>query len=152
MSMAGAEGTAKPERAPVNEHGLTDSSQNGNTQGRNQFGLQDGLHPLQELDTNDTSATRKEEKEIQQREHEEQQKFYDQYRNPIARFRAQYPQAPAEFLAVSIPSNSVEFPLTTRRLSFTSFSGYPPIFPLQHRRSKLARSSRKRGRGVLQSL
>ena len=105
MSMAGAEGTGKPERAPVNEHGLTDSNQNGNSQGRNQFGLQDGLHPLQELDTKDTSATQKEEKEMQQREHEEQQKFYDQYRNPIARLRAQYPQAPAEFLAVSAIPN-----------------------------------------------
>jgi aquaglyceroporin related protein len=101
MSMAGAQDREKPDRAPVNEHGLTDSNQNGNTQGRNQFGLQDGLHPLQELDTNNTSATQKEQKEIQQREHQEQQTFYDQYRNPIARFRAQYPQAPAEFLAVS---------------------------------------------------
>jgi aquaglyceroporin related protein len=101
MSMAGAQDREKPDRAPVNEHGLTDSNQNGNTQGRNQFGLQDGLHPLQELDTNNTSATQKEQKEIQQRERQEQQTFYDQYRNPIARFRAQYPQAPAEFLAVS---------------------------------------------------
>jgi aquaglyceroporin related protein len=103
--MAGAQDTENHERAPVNEHGLTDTKQNDN--GRNQFGLQDGLHPLQELDTNQTTETQKEEKETQKREHEEQQKFYDQYRNPIARLRAQYPQAPAEFLAVSTPPNIV---------------------------------------------
>lgn len=102
VSMAGAQDTENHERAPINEHGLTDTKQNGSGQGRNNFGLQDGLHPLQELDTHGTTATQKEEKEIKQREHEEQQKFYDQYRNPIAKFRAQYPQAPAEFLAVSI--------------------------------------------------
>lgn len=92
------------ERAPINEHGLNDANQGNN--GRNNFGLQDGLHPLQELTTSETTQTQKEEKEEQKREHDEQQEYYDQYRNPIARFRAQYPQAPAEFLAVRVPSPS----------------------------------------------
>jgi aquaglyceroporin related protein len=90
------------ERAPVNEHGLTNSEAERSEPHRNHFGMQDGLHPLQELDSNETSQTQKEEKEIQQREHESQQEYYNQYRNPIARLRAQYPQAPAEFLAVYI--------------------------------------------------
>jgi aquaglyceroporin related protein len=91
----------KQERAPVNEHGLASSEPEGTGPQRNHFGMQDGLHPLQELESNKTSQTQKEEKEIQQREHDSQQDFYNQYRNPIATLRAQYPQAPAEFLAVS---------------------------------------------------
>jgi aquaglyceroporin related protein len=90
------------ESAPVNKHGLDEADQGNN--GRNNFGLQDGLHPLQELDTSETTQTQKEEKETIKREHEEQQEYYNQYRNPIARFRAQYPQAPAEFLAVRVPT------------------------------------------------
>lgn len=80
---------------------MTETSQGNN--GRNNFGMQDGLHPLQELDTGATTQTQKEEKENKKREHEEQQNYYNQYRNPIARLRAQYPQAPAEFLAVRLP-------------------------------------------------
>lgn len=83
-------------RAPVNEHGLEYADESGQHQ---HFGLQDGLPPLQERATNETSQTKEEEKEIQQREEEEERDFYNQYRNPIARFRAKYPQAPAEFLA-----------------------------------------------------
>lgn len=98
------------ERAPINEHGLNEANQGNN--GRNNFGLQDGLHPLQELDTNETTQTDKEQKEIQKREHEEQQDYYNQYRNPIARLRAQYPQAPAEFLAVSSSKITRGIPLT----------------------------------------
>lgn len=94
------------ERAPINEHGLTETAQG--TNGRNNFGLQDGLHPLQELDTSETTQSGKEKKEIQKREHEEQQDYYNQYRNPIARLRAQYPQAPAEFLAVRLPTTTTE--------------------------------------------
>jgi aquaglyceroporin related protein len=91
----------KQERAPVNEHGLASSEPEGTGPQRNHFGMQDGIHPLQALESNETTQTQKEEKEIQQREHDSQQDFYNQYRNPIARLRAQYPQAPAEFLAVS---------------------------------------------------
>ncbi|KAH7095529.1 aquaporin-like protein [Paraphoma chrysanthemicola] len=89
------------ERAPVNEHGLTYNNDN-DAPTRNHFGLADGLPPLQELESNDTTQTKKEKNEIQQREHEAQQEFYNQYRNPIARLRAQYPQAPAEFLATFV--------------------------------------------------
>lgn len=89
-------------RAPINEHGLTETAQGQGTNGRSNFGLQDGLHPLQELDTGETTQTQKEEKETEKHEHEEQQEYYNQYRNPIARFRAQYPQASAEFLAVRV--------------------------------------------------
>ncbi|KAJ4362778.1 hypothetical protein N0V95_001270 [Ascochyta clinopodiicola] len=101
-SMAGKQRNddSASQRAPINEHGLTETDQGNN--GRNNFGLQDGLHPLQELDTGGTTQTQKEEKEIKKREHEEQQAYYDQYRNPIAKLRAQYPQAPAEFLATFI--------------------------------------------------
>ncbi|KAH8628548.1 hypothetical protein IG631_15805 [Alternaria alternata] len=86
------------DRAPINEHGLDYSDGRGD---RQHFGLQDGLPPLQEHDTNATSQTKQEEKEIQQREETAEREFYNQYRNPIARLRAKYPQAPAEFLAVS---------------------------------------------------
>ncbi|KAH6614890.1 aquaporin-like protein [Boeremia exigua] len=101
-SMAGKQRNdeSTTERAPINNHGLDEADQGNN--GRNNFGLQDGLHPLQELDTSETTQTQKDDKEIQKREHEEQQDYYNQYRNPIARLRAQYPQAPAEFLATFI--------------------------------------------------
>lgn len=89
------------ERAPVNEHGLTYSNDN-DAPTRNHFGLADGLPPLQELESHATTQTQKEKEEIKQREHEAQQDFYNQYRNPIARLRAQYPQAPAEFLATFV--------------------------------------------------
>jgi aquaglyceroporin related protein len=105
---------SQPESAPVNHHGLDEADQGNN--GRNHFGLQDGLHPLQELDTHATTQTQKEQKETQKREKEEQQDYYNQYRNPIAKFRAQYPQAPAEFLAVRIPSPSVQSSLTNADL------------------------------------
>jgi aquaglyceroporin related protein len=85
------------QHAPVDEHGIDYSGQNGQHQ---HFGLQDGLPPLQELDKSKTTQTQKEEKEIEEREQQAEREFYDQYRNPIARFRAKYPQAPAEFLAV----------------------------------------------------
>lgn len=88
------------ERAPVNEHGLTTSDQS-EAPTRNHFGLADGLHPLQELESQE-SETQKEKEEIKRREHEAQQEYYNQYRNPIARLRAQYPQAPAEFLATFV--------------------------------------------------
>lgn len=105
-SMAGKQRTDDwaSESAPVNRHGLDDANQGQGANGRNNFGLQDGLHPLQELDTSATTQTQKEQKEEQMKEHEEQQEYYNQYRNPIARFRAKYPQAPAEFLAVRVPS------------------------------------------------
>jgi aquaglyceroporin related protein len=83
--------------APVNEHGLGFSNEQGQPQ---LFGLQDGLPPLRELDTNESSETQKEQKEIAKQEQEAEREFYNQYRNPIARLRAKYPQAPAEFLAV----------------------------------------------------
>ncbi|EUC47505.1 hypothetical protein COCMIDRAFT_90134 [Bipolaris oryzae ATCC 44560] len=86
-------------RAPINEHGLGYADGSGQQQ---HFGLQDGLPPLQERATNETSQTSGEEKEAQRREEEEERDFYNQYRNPIARFRAKYPQAPAEFLATFI--------------------------------------------------
>ena len=86
------------ERAPVDEHGLDYSDARGQQQ---HFGLQDGLPPLQELDTHATSRTKQEQKEEQRKADEAEREFYNQYRNPIARFRAKYPQAPAEFLAVS---------------------------------------------------
>lgn len=94
--------TAEQSRAPVNEHGLAYSNNSGGGQERHQFGLAEGLPPLQELDSHETTQTEREKHEIQNREHEAQQDYYNQYRNPIARFRAQYPQAPAEFLATFV--------------------------------------------------
>jgi aquaglyceroporin related protein len=100
------------ERAPVNEHGLTynknDGTDNNNNNGesgatqRNHFGMQDGLPPLQELDSHSATQSEQEDQEIDKREHEAQQAYYDEYRNPIARLRAQYPQASAEFLATFV--------------------------------------------------
>lgn len=92
-------------RAPVNEHGLEFTDGRGQQQ---HFGLQDGLPPLQEQASKETSRTHKEEAEIRQREQEEEQEFYNQYRNPIARLRAKYPQAPAEFLAVCLLTSQEE--------------------------------------------
>ncbi|USP74583.1 hypothetical protein yc1106_01857 [Curvularia clavata] len=86
-------------RAPVDEHGLEFSDGRGQQQ---HFGLQDGLPPLQERASQETSQTTKEGAEIQKRQQEEEREFYNQYRNPIARLRAKYPQAPAEFLATFI--------------------------------------------------
>jgi aquaglyceroporin related protein len=87
------------ERAPIDDHGLDFSNGHGQQQ---HFGLQDGLPPLQERDTNVSSRIKQEEKEIQQREQDAEREFYNQYRNPIARLRAKYPQVPAEFLAVRV--------------------------------------------------
>jgi aquaglyceroporin related protein len=100
------------ERAPVNEHGLAynkndnadnnKNNNNNNNSERGQFGMQDGLPPLQELDSHDATQSEQEDDENQKREHEAQQDYYNQYRNPIARLRAQYPQASAEFLATFV--------------------------------------------------
>jgi aquaglyceroporin related protein len=89
------------DRAPVNEHGLSYNNDHDGNQ-RHQFGLADGLPPLQELSTHKTTQSEAEEHEIQKREHDAEQDYYNQYRNPIARLRAQYPQAPAEFLATFV--------------------------------------------------
>ena len=93
-----------PNRAPVNEHGLSYNNEGDESGGaqRHQFGLADGLPPLQELESHETTQSENEKQEIQHREHEAQQEYYNQYRNPIARLRAQYPQAPAEFLATFV--------------------------------------------------
>lgn len=89
------------ERAPVNEHGLT-ISHNHEAPTRNHFGMADGLPPLQELESHESTQSEKEKHEIEDREHVAQQEYYDQYRNPIARWRAKYPQASAEFLATFV--------------------------------------------------
>lgn len=79
---------------------------------RNQFGLQDGFQPLEKHDSRSSSELsqgekdEKEQYEIREREEKERREFYDSYRNPLARLRAKYPQAPAEFLAVSTQHRS----------------------------------------------
>lgn len=62
-----------------------------------------GLAPVEETDSVDTSQTEEEKKEIRRREKDALQEYYNKYRNPLARLRARYPEAPAEFLAVSTP-------------------------------------------------
>ena len=104
-------------RAPVDEHGLEYSDGRGQQQ---HFGLQDGLPPLQQRGTNETTRTKQEEIEIQERQQQEEREFYNQYRNPIARFRARYPQAPAEFLAVCPFSLVQKTPLMLDRLLYIS--------------------------------
>lgn len=89
------------ERAPINEHGLT-ISHNHEAPSRNHFGLADGLPPLQELESRESTQSEKEKHEIEEREHKAQREYYNQYRNPIARWRAKYPQASAEFLATFV--------------------------------------------------
>ncbi|QRC99586.1 hypothetical protein JI435_150810, partial [Parastagonospora nodorum SN15] len=103
-SQPSRQNTNSSNRAPVNEHGLAYSDNNEGGQGnqRHQFGLADGLPPLQELDSHSTTQSEKDEKETQKRNHDAEQDYYNQYRNPIARLRAQYPQAPAEFLATFV--------------------------------------------------
>jgi aquaglyceroporin related protein len=65
---------------------------------------QGALSPVKETDTAsvETSETQDEKKEAQNQEKQALQDFYNNYRNPLARLRARYPEAPAEFLAVSI--------------------------------------------------
>jgi aquaglyceroporin related protein len=89
------------DRAPVNEHGLTYNN-DSSAPGRNHFGMADGLPPLKEIDSHKTTHSEKEKMEDDKRQHKAEQDCYDQYRNPIARLRAQYPQAPAEFLATFV--------------------------------------------------
>jgi aquaglyceroporin related protein len=89
------------DRAPVNEHGLTYNNESG-APGRNHFGLADGLPPLKEIESHETTKSEQKKEEDDQADHKADQDYYNQYRNPIARLRAQYPQAPAEFLATFV--------------------------------------------------
>jgi aquaglyceroporin related protein len=80
-------------------HHNTDSDPNQ----RYSSGYQGALSPVKETDTAsvETSETQEEKKEAQSHEQQALQEFYNNYRNPLARLRARYPEAPAEFLAVS---------------------------------------------------
>jgi aquaglyceroporin related protein len=64
---------------------------------------QGGLSTVNETDTasTETSETQQEKREAQSHHQQELQDFYNNYRNPLARLRARFPEAPAEFLAVS---------------------------------------------------
>ncbi|KAJ4296673.1 hypothetical protein N0V90_006721 [Kalmusia sp. IMI 367209] len=69
--------------------------------------MEDGFHndhpPLQDtesVDTAQTAETQAEKQEIRHREEEAIQDYYNTYRNPLARLRARYPEAAAEFLSV----------------------------------------------------
>jgi aquaglyceroporin related protein len=95
----------------VERHDHYDSEQNqdgpqstdsGPRQKYTSGGYQGALSPVKESDTAslETSRTQEEKKEMQSREQEELQDFYNNYRNPLARLRARFPEAPAEFLAV----------------------------------------------------
>ena len=135
-------------RAPVNEHGLDYADGRGQQQ---HFGLQDGLPPLQQRGTNDTSRTEQEEIEIQGRQQQEEREFYNQYRNPIARFRAKYPQAPAEFLAVCRTFLTKIMHLTFHRHSSTCSEDCASTYLLPHLNKPRAVSRHKPGAGALQS-
>ncbi|KAF2691200.1 hypothetical protein K458DRAFT_426557 [Lentithecium fluviatile CBS 122367] len=67
-------------------------------------GYQGGLSPVHETDTAsiETSETQEEKQEAQSREQQALQVFYNNYRNPLARLRARFPEAPAEFVATTI--------------------------------------------------
>jgi aquaglyceroporin related protein len=89
----------------IDEHGLQIPRSRQQQPHRSQFGLQDGLPPLQQFKSNrssESTQTEKEHKEIEERQQQEQREYYDMYRNPLARLRARYPQALAEFLATFI--------------------------------------------------
>jgi aquaglyceroporin related protein len=90
----------------IDEHGLRlPESRVARPKDRGTFGLQDGLPPLQEVRSSASHVslqTMKEKDEIQDREEQALREYYDTYRNPLARFRAKYPQALAEFLAVCL--------------------------------------------------
>lgn len=79
-----------------------ESTESGITK-KHTSGYQGGLSPLKEDDTAsvETSQTQEEKQEMQDREQQALHDFYNNYRNPLARLRARYPEAPAEFLAVS---------------------------------------------------
>lgn len=136
------------DRAPVNDHGLSYSNRRGQPQ---HFGMQDGLPPLQELTTHKTSATQKEEKESRQRQHEAEQDYYNQYRNPIARLRAQYPQATAEFLAVCCSDLVLYIWTNSHRHSSTFSSVFASTYRLPHPNRRREASRPKLGDGALQS-
>lgn len=56
--------------------------------------------PLEDSQSVATAETQAEKQEIRHREEEAMEDYYNTYRNPLARFRARYPEALAEFLAV----------------------------------------------------
>ena len=78
-------------------------------------GYQGALSPVKETDTAsvETTETQEEKKDAQNHEQEALERFYNTYRNPLARLRARYPEAPAEFLAVSIPLPCQKLMLTS---------------------------------------
>lgn len=91
------------------DHYDSDQNQKGHqrndlgTRKRYTSGYQSGLSPLKETDTAsvETSQTQEEKQEAQSHEQQALQEFYNNYRNPLARLRARFPEAPAEFIAVS---------------------------------------------------
>lgn len=70
--------------------------------GDNFHGDHPPLEDNQSSHTADTAETQAEKKDNRDREKQAIQNYYNTYRNPLARLRARYPEAFAEFLAVSL--------------------------------------------------
>jgi aquaglyceroporin related protein len=83
-------------------------SMDSDTRRRHASGYLGSLSPLEETDTASVETSRSPRKqETQNREQQAVQDFYNNYRNPLARLRARFPEAPAEFIAVSINYNRI---------------------------------------------
>lgn len=97
-------GISREDHAPEADDGSTTQSR---SQARPRYtsGYSGGLAPLEEthsVQSFETSQTEAEKKESREHEEAALQDYYNKYRNPLARLRAKYPEAPAEFLCVSL--------------------------------------------------
>jgi hypothetical protein len=106
------------------------------------------LPSLKEVETGESAQTEAEKQEIQNRQEEELNEYYNNYRNALARFRARYPEAPAEFLAVSSFAMSIEVSLTFRRPLYMSSSGLLAAFMLLHSQQQKVTIQHKPGHGA----
>jgi aquaglyceroporin related protein len=87
---------------PDSHFGLQSPTLMPDSMGDNFHGDHPPLEDNQSSHTADTAETQAEKKDNRDREKQAIQNYYNTYRNPLARLRARYPEAFAEFLAVSL--------------------------------------------------
>ncbi|CAI6241690.1 unnamed protein product [Periconia digitata] len=96
-------GIDREDHAPDNNQGLNRLQ----SQTRNRYisGYSGGLPPVDEtasLQSYESYQTEADKKQARQHDEQALQDYYNNYRNPLARLRAKYPEAPAEFLCTMI--------------------------------------------------
>lgn len=87
---------------PDSHYGLQSPTLMPDSMGDNFHGDHPPLEDNQSSHTAETSETQAEKKDHRNREQKAIENYYNTYRNPLARLRARYPEAFAEFLAVSL--------------------------------------------------